>query len=78
VRRDLFDEPGRQSPKQAVLDALGRTHLQPIALVALYEQDDQTVSGLGDKLFFDSSMLTPLWKRREPMGHLTRQRNPWE
>src|SRR5262245_43255368 len=59
-----------------VLDDLGLTYLQYIVLVALYEQDDQTVSGLGDKLFLDSSTLTPLLKRMEAMGHLTRQRNP--
>jgi DNA-binding MarR family transcriptional regulator len=55
---------------------LGLTYLQYIVLVALYEQDDQTVSGLGDKLFLDSSTLTPLLKRLETMGHLTRQRDP--
>ena len=36
-----------------VLDELGLTYLQYIVLVALYEQDDQTVGGLGDKLFLD-------------------------
>ena len=59
-----------------VLDELGLTYPQYIVLVALYEQDDQTVSGLGDKLFLNSSTLTPLLKRMEAMGHLTRQRNP--
>jgi MarR family transcriptional regulator, organic hydroperoxide resistance regulator len=59
-----------------VLDELGLTYPQYIVLVALYEQDDQTVGGLGDKLFLDSSTLTPLLKRLEAMGHLTRQRNP--
>jgi MarR family transcriptional regulator, organic hydroperoxide resistance regulator len=59
-----------------VLDELGLTYLQYIVLVALYEQDDQTVGGLGDKLFLDSSTLTPLLKRLETMGHLTRQRDP--
>ena len=59
-----------------MLDELGLTYPQYIVLVALYEQDDQTVSGLGDKLFLDSSTLTPLLKRMEAMGHLTRQRNP--
>lgn len=59
-----------------VLDELGLTYLQYIALVALYEQDDQTVGGLGEKLFLDSSTLTPLLKRLETMGHLTRQRDP--
>ena len=59
-----------------VLDKLGLTYLQYIVLVALYEQDDQTVGGLGDRLFLDSSTLTPLLKRLETMGHLTRQRDP--
>jgi DNA-binding MarR family transcriptional regulator len=59
-----------------VLDELGLTYPQYIVLVSLYEQDDQTVGGLGDKLFLDSSTLTPLLKRMEAMGHLTRQRNP--
>jgi DNA-binding MarR family transcriptional regulator len=59
-----------------VLDQLGLTYLQYIVLVALYEHDDQIVSGLGEKLFLDSSTLTPLLKRLETMGHLTRQRDP--
>ena len=56
------------------LDELGLTYLQYIVLVALYEQDGQTVGGLGEKLFLDSSTLTPLLKRLETMGHITRQR----
>ena len=59
-----------------VLDALGLTYLQYIVLVVLMEQDDLTVSALGDKLFLDSSTLTPLLKRMEAMGHLTRHRDP--
>ena len=59
-----------------VLDRLGLTYLQYIVLVTLYEKDDQTVSALGDKLFLDSSTLTPLLKRLEAMGHLTQQRDP--
>jgi MarR family transcriptional regulator, organic hydroperoxide resistance regulator len=58
-----------------VLDELGLTYLQYIVLVMLYEHDDQTVGSLGDKLFLDSSTLTPLLKRLETMGHLTRQRD---
>jgi DNA-binding MarR family transcriptional regulator len=38
--------------------------------------DDQTVGALGEKMFLDSSTLTPLLKRLETMGHLTRQRDP--
>ncbi len=59
-----------------LLDELGLTYPQYIVLIALYEEDNQTVSGLGDKLFLDSSTLTPLLKRMEAMGHLTRQRDP--
>src|SRR6202050_1064715 len=59
-----------------VLDQLGLTYLQYIVLVALYERDDQTVGDLGGKLFLDSSTLTPLLKRLETMGHLTRRRDP--
>ena len=59
-----------------LLDELGLTYPQYIVLIALYDQDDQTVGGLGDKLFLDSSTLTPLLKRLETMGHLTRQRDP--
>ena len=42
-----------------LLDQLGLTYPQYIVLVALYDEDDQTVGGLGDKLFLDSSTLTP-------------------
>jgi DNA-binding MarR family transcriptional regulator len=59
-----------------VLDRLGLTYLQYVVLVALYEQNDQIVSALGAKLFLDSSTLTPLLKRLEAMGHVTRQRDP--
>ena len=38
---------------KSVLDKLGLTYLQYIVLVALYEQDDQIVSALGDKLFLE-------------------------
>lgn len=59
-----------------LLDELGLTYPQYIVLIALYEEDNQTVGGLGDKLFLDSSTLTPLLKRMEATGHLTRQRDP--
>jgi DNA-binding MarR family transcriptional regulator len=59
-----------------LLDELGITYPQYIVLIALYDEDDQTVGGLGEKLFLDSSTLTPLLKRLEAMGHVTRQRDP--
>jgi DNA-binding MarR family transcriptional regulator len=59
-----------------LLDELNLTYPQYLVLVALYEQDGQTVGGLGEKLFLDSSTLTPLLKRMESVGYVTRQRNP--
>jgi MarR family transcriptional regulator, organic hydroperoxide resistance regulator len=59
-----------------LLHELGLTYPQYLVLVVLYEQDDQTVGDLGDKLFLDSSTLTPLLKRMESVGYLTRQRDP--
>jgi MarR family transcriptional regulator, organic hydroperoxide resistance regulator len=59
-----------------VLDELGLTYLQYVTLVWLYEHEEQTVSSLGEKLFLDSSTLTPLLKRLEGMGHVTRRRDP--
>jgi DNA-binding MarR family transcriptional regulator len=59
-----------------LLDELGLTYPQYLVLVALYEEDGQTVGGLGEKLFLDSSTLTPLLKRMEGVGYLTRQRDP--
>ena len=65
-----------QRLQKPVLDELGLTYLQYIVLVVLYEEDDQTVGGLGEKLFLDSSTLTPLLKRLEAIGSVTRKRDP--
>jgi DNA-binding MarR family transcriptional regulator len=59
-----------------ILEELGLTYTQYIAIVALWEEDDQTVSGLGGKLFLESNTLTPILKKLEVMGYLTRQRDP--
>jgi MarR family transcriptional regulator, organic hydroperoxide resistance regulator len=59
-----------------LLDKLGLTYPQFLVLVALHTQDDQTVGDLGNQLFLDSSTLTPLLKRMESAGYLTRQRDP--
>jgi MarR family transcriptional regulator, organic hydroperoxide resistance regulator len=45
-------------------------------MVTLWEQDGQTVGMLCDKLRLESSTLTPLLKRLEVSGHVTRNRNP--
>lgn len=53
---------------------LGLTYPQFATLVALKEEDGQTVGQLGEKLFLESSTLTPLLKRMEAAGYLTRRR----
>ena len=59
-----------------ILEQLGLTYTQYITLVALWEQDDQTVGSLGEKLFLESNTLTPILKKLEAMGFLERQRDP--
>jgi DNA-binding MarR family transcriptional regulator len=58
------------------LEQLGLTYAQWIAIVALWEEDGQTVSALGDKMFLESNTLTPILKKLESMGYLRRQRDP--
>ncbi len=59
-----------------ILDELGLTYTQYIAIIALWEEDNQTVGGLGEKLFLESNTLTPILKKLEAMGYLRRQRDP--
>ena len=58
-----------------LFDELGLTYPQYAAIVALNEEGDQTVGGLGEKLFLESSTLTPMLKRLEASGHVTRRRD---
>lgn len=57
-----------------LLDALGLTYPQYLAMLVLWEKDGLMVSELGDKLFLDSGTLTPLLKRLEASGLITRLR----
>ncbi|HWU78864.1 MAG TPA: MarR family transcriptional regulator [Caulobacter sp.] len=59
-----------------ILDELGVTYTQWIIIVALWEQDNQTVGGLGEKLFLESNTLTPILKKLEELGFLSRRRAP--
>lgn len=58
-----------------ILDVLGVTYPQYIALIALWEKDGQTVTELGEKLFLESNTLTPLLKKLEAAGYLRRERS---
>lgn len=57
-----------------ILEELGVTYTQYITIIALWEEDNQTVSSLGEKLFLESNTLTPILKKLETMGYLRRQR----
>jgi MarR family transcriptional regulator, organic hydroperoxide resistance regulator len=59
-----------------ILEALGLTYTQYVVIVALWEQDDQTVGGLGDKLYLESNTLTPILKKLEARGYVRRRRDP--
>jgi len=58
-----------------VLDELGLTYPQYLAMVLLWEKDGRTVGELGARLRLESSTLTPLLKRLEAAGLLTRSRD---
>lgn len=59
-----------------ILDKLGLTYTQYIAMVALSEEDNQTVGTLGEKLFLESNTLTPMLKKLESIGYIRRHRDP--
>lgn len=58
-----------------LLSALGLTYPQYLVLVALWAKDDRTVGSLGETLLLETSTLTPLLKRLERMGLVTRARD---
>lgn len=57
-----------------LLKALGLTYPQYLALLVLWERDGLAVSELGERLFLDSGTLTPLLKRLEASGLVSRLR----
>ena len=57
-----------------LLDELGLTYPQYIAMLALWERDGLMVSELGERLSLDSGTLTPLLKRLEAAGLIARIR----
>src|SRR3978361_1043011 len=59
-----------------LLDPLNLTYPQYLVMVALWEEDGRTVGGLGEKLALESNTLTPLLKRMEADGLVTRARDP--
>ena len=58
------------------LERVGLTYTQYITMMVLWEQRTVTAKELGQRLYLDSGTLTPLLKRMESKGLLTRQRDP--
>lgn len=58
-----------------LLDKLGLTYPQYLVILALSHEDGLTVGDLGDRLFLESNTLTPLIKRLEAAGFVSRRRD---
>ncbi|GAA0748832.1 MarR family transcriptional regulator [Ideonella azotifigens] len=62
-----------------LLEPMGLTYPQYLVMLVLWEQKPEgnalTVSALGERLNLDSGTLTPLLKRLEAAGLITRQRD---
>ncbi|BAU31264.1 MarR family winged helix-turn-helix transcriptional regulator [Microcella alkaliphila] len=59
-----------------ILEPLGLTHPQYLVMLALWESSPRRVKDLGETLFLDSATLSPLLKRLERQGLVTRTRDP--
>jgi len=57
-----------------LLEELGLTYPQYLAMLVLWEQDGLMVSEIGERLSLDSGTLTPLLKRLESAGLISRIR----
>ncbi|RYX96439.1 MAG: MarR family transcriptional regulator [Comamonadaceae bacterium] len=57
-----------------LLEEMGLTYPQYLAMLALWQEDGLMVSELGERLFLDSGTLTPLLKRLEAAGLVARIR----
>ncbi len=58
-----------------LLAPMNLTYPQYLVMLVLWEKDDVTVSDIGERLFLDSATLTPLLKRLESAGLISRQRS---
>lgn len=57
------------------LDEIDLTYTQYIVMMVLWEEESVTVKELGKRLFLDSGTLTPLLKKMEIKGLLSRTRS---
>ena len=57
------------------LKPLGLTYTQYIVLLVLWEKDGISVTEIGERLKLDNGTLSPLLKKLEQAGYLSRQRS---
>ena len=57
------------------LDEIGLTYTQYIAMMALWESRSLSVKEIGERLYLDSGTLTPLLKKMEAQGLVSRARS---
>lgn|ERR1019366_3278239 len=57
-----------------VLEPLGLTHPQYLVMLALWERSPRTLRDIGETLALESATLSPLLKRLEAAGLVTRKR----
>jgi DNA-binding MarR family transcriptional regulator len=58
-----------------LLEPLGLTYPQYLVMLVLWDDDDQPVRAIGDRLGLDSGTLSPLLKRLEQAGLVKRVRD---
>ena len=58
-----------------MLDKLDLTYTQYIVMMVMWEQKEINVKKLGECLFLDSGTLTPLLKKLENKGYISRKRS---
>ncbi|TYR80683.1 MarR family transcriptional regulator [Priestia megaterium] len=58
-----------------LLDTLGVTYPQYLALLVLWEHETLSVKRMGELLYLDSGTLTPMLKRMQEQGLVIRQRS---
>ena len=57
------------------LKPLGLTYTQYILFMVLWEEDHLPVGSIGERLHLDNGTLTPMLKKLESAGYLTRERS---
>lgn len=58
-----------------LLDEIGLTYTQYITMIVLWDKKQITAKTLGEYLFLDSGTITPVIKRLEQRGLVTRRRS---